>query len=320
MIVAVILTFISVFLLVSAIFLSIQAAKDSPKAALRRRLRRMAISADGNALPDDVRSEIIRETPPLDRLLARVPFFDKIEKLLDQAGLKITLTIFLLFSLMLLVAGSLAMYYVTKNIWLGLLGAVAVGIFIMIFLEFKKYKRFDRFTEQLPDALAMISRSLRAGHSMVSAIELVGQETEEPICELFKTAYEQQKLGLRITDTLTNMTDRIESIDLRFFVTAVQINMDVGGNLAEILDKLGETIRERLKIRRQVRVYTAQGRLSGYVLAALPIITFFLFQALMPGYEDVLLKEKTGNYILAAAFVGQLIGFFIIRKIVNIRI
>ena len=142
----------------------------------------------------------------------------------------------------------------------------------------------------------------------------------EPSGGLFKTAFEHQKLGLPVADTLANMTLRMECLDLRFFVVVISINSEVGGNLAEILDKLAETIRERLKIRRQVQVYTAQGRMSGYLLAALPIVTFIVLNFMMPGYEDVLTKEKPGQYILAVAAVMQIIGFLVIRKIINIRI
>jgi tight adherence protein B len=166
----------------------------------------------------------------------------------------------------------------------------------------------------------MVARSLRAGHSFTSAIQLIGQEIPDPVGELFKTAYEQQLLGLRITETLQNLNERIESLDLRFFTTAVAINNDVGGNLSDILENLAETIRERLKIRRQVKVYTAQGRMSGYVLGALPIVTFIIFNILNPKYESVLYKETMGRYVLAFAVFMQLIGFLVIRQIIKIRI
>jgi len=166
----------------------------------------------------------------------------------------------------------------------------------------------------------MIARSLRAGHSFSSAIQLIGQEIPDPVGELFKTAYDQQQLGLRISDTLDNLNERMDSLDLRFFTTAIGINIEVGGNLSEILDNLSHTIRERLRIRRQIRVYTAQGRLSGYVLAALPIVTFVIFQFLLPSYERVMLTEDMGRYALMLAAFMQLIGFLFIRKIINIRI
>ena len=195
-----------------------------------------------------------------------------------------------------------------------------ISVIPFVYLEVMKRRRIDKFTEHFPDALTMIARSLRAGHSFTSAIQLVGQELSDPVGELFKTAYDQQILGLRVTDALDNLNERIESLDLRFFTTAVGVNTEIGGNLAEVLDNLAQTIRERLRIRRQIRVYTAQGRMSGYVLAALPIVAFIMFNILIPGYEEVLLKEKLGRYVFILAGSMQLIGFLFIRKIINIRI
>ncbi len=190
----------------------------------------------------------------------------------------------------------------------------------LLYMEYKKRQREDKFTELFPDALRNDSRSLRSGHSFTSAIELVGTEVSDPVGNLFKTAYDQQLLGLRINDTLNNLNNRIDSLDLRFFTTAVEINSEVGGNFAEILDKLAATIRERIVIRRQLRVHTAQGRLTGYILAAMPIIAFFLLNFMMPGYQKVLWENDKGQTILIVAAILQIIGFFVIRRIINIRI
>jgi tight adherence protein B len=205
-------------------------------------------------------------------------------------------------------------------LFLAVLAALIVPLVAMLILNYRKKRRQLAFTEQMPDVLMMISRSLRAGHSMNSAIELVGSEMAHPAGELFRMAFDQQKLGLRLLDTLSNMGNRMESLDLRFFITAVTIHSEVGGNLAEILDKLAETIRERIKIRRQIRVYTAQGRLSGYVLAVMPLVAFFMMNIMLPGYEQHLFTEKIGNIMLITAFSLQLVGFLIIRKIIDIRI
>lgn len=316
----VILTFVAVFLVIAAVSLGFTAAKESPSAELKRRLRRMARDKKLHPLPDDLRLEIIKETPPFEALISQIPFLRNIDKWLDQAGLKITPARFLLMTLAVSVAGYAMAFLLRRNHLLSLVVALILLAVPFIVLGVLKRQREDKFTEQLPDVLTTISRSLRAGHSLNSSIELIGNEVPEPAGGLFKTAFEQQKLGLPVTDTLTNMTLRMESLDLRFFVVVVTINTEVGGNLSEILDKLAETIRERLKIRRQVKVYTAQGRMSGYLLAMLPIVTFLFFNFMMPGYEDVLTKEKPGQYFLMGAVVMQIIGFLFIRKIINIRI
>lgn len=321
MLIVIILTFIAVFLVLFWAYFAVTAAKESPSAELRRRLRRMAKDKRWEAMPEGLRGEIIKEVPPIEQFLSHVPLLRNLDRTLDHAGVKIPPARFLLMTFGIILAAFLLGFALHRNIWFGLIAAAIVAVIPFIYLKIMILKRAEKFTEQLPDALTMISRSLRAGHSLSSAIELVGQEMANPVGELFKTAFDQQTLGLRVTDTLANMTERIESLDLRFFVTVISINTEVGGNLAEILDKLAETIRERLKIRRQVRVYTAQGRMSGYLLAALPIVAFVLLHFVMiPGYEDVLIKEKGGQIILLAAVVMQLVGFLVIRKIINIRI
>lgn len=316
----VIITFLAVFCILLAAYLGIATVKASPKYELKRRLQRLARDKSAQGMPEDLRSEIIREIPPLDRVLATLPLTRDLDKKVDHAGLKITPSRFLVLAVSITILGFILILLLSKSFLAALLGAVAVSLIPFAYLRFKIKQRVEKFTELFPDALTMVSRSLRAGHSFTSAIQLVGEEIPNPVGELFKTAYEQQLLGLRITETLTNLNERINSLDLRFFTTAIAINNDVGGNLSEILDNLAKTIRERLKIRRQVRVYTAQGRMTGYVLGALPIVTFIAFNILNPKYEAVLYRETKGQYVLAFAVILQVIGFFVIRKIIRIRI
>lgn len=327
MTVAILLTFIAVFLLVSTILMAVVTEKDTPSGILRRRLRRMASEKDNKAIPDELSSEILKETAPLERFLSGIPVLCNLERNLDHAGMKIKVTFFVY----LIAAGTLLAFCLVylagfkfmafRIIFLlAVAAALLVPLATAVFISFKKKQRLLIFTEQMPDVLMMITRSLRAGHSMTSAVELVGTEMMNPVGELFKTAYDQQKLGLRLIDTLANMSNRIESLDLRFFITAVTIHSEIGGNLSEILEKLADTIRERIKIRRQIRVYTAQGRLSGYVLAIMPIVAFFMLNIMLPGYEKHLFTEKLGNIMLVTAIVLQFIGFLVIRKIIDIRI
>ena len=142
----------------------------------------------------------------------------------------------------------------------------------------------------------------------------------EPVKGLFKSVYEEQAYGLALKDSLSNMIYRMDTMDLRFFVTSVNIYREIGGNLAEILENLAKTIRERIKIRRQVKVYTAQARMSGYILAALPIFTGLFFYFMAPDYIGELFEAKIGRYLIAVAIVSQIIGFLIIRKIIDIKI
>jgi tight adherence protein B len=319
MVPAVILTFFAVFCLVLAVCLFFAQAKDSPQAVLKKRLQRLAQEHDAG-IPNEVKQDLLKESSPFDKMVFSIPAARKLDRLIDHAGLRIKVTRFVLLVIALFVVTLLVGLLFKVKPLLLIAPLLLVPALPFAYLLYKRNKRIEQFTEQLPDALTMLARSIRAGHSLSGGVELVGNELSPPLGELFKTAFEQQKLGLGISDALQNMNDRINSIDLRFLTTAITINSTVGGNLAEVLDKLSETIRERLRIRRQVQVYTAQGRMSGYVLAALPIVTFFLFNIMMPGYEELLFKAKLGNILLVVAVCLQVIGFFVIRKIINIRI
>lgn len=322
MLLIVLLIFITAFLLVLAVYLNVTALKDSPKAHLRRRLRRVAMGTGSisEGMPQDVRADILKETPPLERFLSRFPIFSRLDSRLDRSGLSMTPATFLAIVAGLGLGGFIICFIFTRNIYLSLAAGILLMVVPFLYMEFKKREREVKFTELFPDALTMISRSLRSGHSFTSAIELVGTEVSAPVGTLFKTAYDQQLLGLRINDTLNNLNNRIDSLDLRFFTTAADINREVGGNFAEILDKLADTIRERIKIRRQLKVHTAQGRMTGYILAVMPIAVFFLMNFMMPGYQKTLLNNDMGRTILIIAAVMQIVGFLVIRRIINIRI
>lgn len=315
----VVLIFLTVFCLMIAICMAVAQRQSSPRAELKRRLQRMAMTG-AKEMPEDLRAEITRETKPADQFFARLRLTRNLDKKLDHAGLKITVSVYVMITAAIALTALGVVILFTRSNLLGLLTAAVSLLLADLVLRIKKQARSEKFTELFPDALSMIARSLRAGHSFTTAIQLVGQEVPSPVGELFKTAYDQQQLGLRITDGLANINERMESLDLRFFTTVVSINSDIGGNLSEVLDKLALTIRERLRIRRQVRVFTAQGRMSGYVLGALPLFAFLMFNFVYYDYESILLKEPMGIYILTLAASLQVLGLLIIRKIIRIQI
>lgn len=313
------LTFLAAFGVFLAAFLYLAQRQASGRTVLKRRLQTMAGERPGD-IPEEILSVISREAERASELLTRAPQMRSLGKRLEQAGIQLPASLLLGSTMAVALGLALLLGAKTQSPLVGLLAAVVVLLGAELMLRVKTERRTIRFTEQFPDALSIAARSLRAGHSFPTAIQLVGQEAPSPVGPLFKTAYEQQQLGLRMVDALMRMNERIDSLDLRFFTTLVAINNDIGGNLSELLDKLAMTIRERLKIRRQVQVYTAQGRLSGYVLAALPVATFGIFSVLHPSYERTLIREPLGLYVLICAAAMQVIGFLIIRKIVRIRI
>ena len=196
----------------------------------------------------------------------------------------------------------------------------AILIMPLIWIGFRKRRRMAKLGSQLPDVFEMMSQALRAGHSLGGAIQLIYEQMPPPIATEFAQVYHEQNLGIRIEDALQSMADRVDSLDVRFFVTAVMIQRQTGGDLAEVLDNISGVIRERIELAGLVRGLTAEGRLSGWVLFALPGIVFVGSMILNPEYGNVLLEDPRGQMMLMAAIGMQLMGIAMIRWIVNIKV
>jgi tight adherence protein B len=184
----------------------------------------------------------------------------------------------------------------------------------------KRRVRLKKFAAQLPDALELVARALRAGHSLGAGMHVVAEEMPAPIAEEFGRVYEEQNLGIPIEDSMRNICERVPNLDLRFFVTSVAIQRQTGGDLAEILDKIGHVIRERYRILGQVKALTAEGRLSGVVLIALPFVLFLVMLHIKPDYVQVLWTEPLGIKMSVFGLVMQILGALVIKKIVNIKV
>ncbi|MDH3717685.1 MAG: type II secretion system F family protein, partial [Planctomycetota bacterium] len=198
--------------------------------------------------------------------------------------------------------------------------AGAGAVLPLMWLLWRRKKRFKKFASQLPGALELIARALRAGHSLAAGFQLVGQEVSEPLGSEFGQVFEEQNLGIAMDDALRAMTDRIPNLDLKFFVTAIILQRQTGGDLAEILDKIGHLIRERFNIWGQIQALTGEGRLSGIVLMALPPLLFLACYKLNPDYVMVLFTDELGRKMMAVGVVLQLVGAVVIKKIVNIKV
>lgn len=198
--------------------------------------------------------------------------------------------------------------------------AVAFGMLPLGWLLMRRKSRFKKFANQLPDALELIARALRSGHSLASGMSVVVQEMPDPISSEFASAYEEQNLGLTIEQALKNLHTRMPNLDFKFFATAVAIQRQAGGDLAEILDKIGHIVRERFRIMGQVAALTGEGRISGIVLMALPIALFFAVYYLNQDYVMLLFTDELGRKMIAGAAVAQVLGAITIKKIVAIKI
>lgn len=251
---------------------------------------------------------------------ARFPHLRDVALILEQAGLGWTIQ-----SYVLLVVGwglglGLAGLTVT-GVWLFALAVAALGASLpYLWIRRKRKRRLNAFEAQLPEAIDLLGRAIRAGHPLSSGLDMVARESPDPVASEFRRTFEEQRFGLPLEDSLLAMADRVTLVDVRILVTAILIQRNVGGNLAEILDNIAYTIRERFKIRRQLRVYTAQGRMAGYVLAVLPITVGFVIFLLNPEYMLTLFRDPVGKLSLAVAAVLQTAGYIWIRNIVNIDI
>ena len=202
----------------------------------------------------------------------------------------------------------------------GLIAAVVGASIPYMIVRHRRNKRMDTFEEMLPEAIDLLGRAIRAGHPLSAGLKMVADETAEPIQSEFRRTHEENRFGLPFDDALLAMADRVSIVDVRILVTAILIQREVGGNLAEVLDNLANVIRIRFTIRRQLRVYTAQGRFSGYVLAVLPIAVGAAIYNLNPSYIRLLFTDPFGKLMLMTAVVFQIVGFLWIRKIVDIEI
>ncbi|HQZ67024.1 MAG TPA: type II secretion system F family protein [Planctomycetaceae bacterium] len=189
-----------------------------------------------------------------------------------------------------------------------------------LWLWWRRRARFAKFEKQLPDALELISRALRSGHSLSSGLNVVSTEMPAPISVEFRNVYDEQNLGISMEQSLRNMLLRIPNMDLQFFVTAVAIQRQAGGDLAEILNKISYIVRERFKILGQVKALTGEGRISGVVLMGLPIVLFFTVYYLNPEYVMLLFNREIGRKMITVAIIMQIVGAVVIKKIVDIKV
>jgi tight adherence protein B len=267
-----------------------------------------------------LRDELLSEIPVLDTLLRRSARVSAIQKLLSQADMKMRAGNFLL-----LCASCTGIFGLLTLLWSNNSMFAWLGALIGFFLPYsyavrRRNKRFDRFEELFPQAIDTLARAVRAGHAFTTALELISNEVPEPISGEFRKLFEEQKFGLPVREALINLTDRVPLVDVKFFVTAVMLQRETGGNLAEILDNLSYVIRERFKIMRQVRVYTAQGRLTMMLLMGLPPLIVLVMLIMNPAFIRPLFADPLGHILVAVGVTLQTMGYFIIRKIVQIQV
>jgi tight adherence protein B len=287
---------------------------------IRDRLKDERIRQKSNVVEQNILRQLHGDNKFYEKLFNQISLTRKLQRWIDQADFDFSAPRTLLY----LGIGSAAILAVgfLLNLKLWLVMGVALTVFFLpvLVLRFLARRRMNKLVYQLPDVFQLIGQALRAGHSLASGIQLVGTQLPDPSGTEFHRVFHEQNLGIKIEDALSNLADRVGELDVRFFVTAVLIQRQTGGDLAEVLDKIGAVIRERITILGQVKALTAEGRMSGWVLSALPFVVFFVAWMLNPDYANVLLKTPQGQHMLMAAGFFQLIGMLMIKKIVNIKV
>jgi tight adherence protein B len=319
------LIFVVTFLIVMVIVLGIWmvASGDNKQEVVRRRMesvRKAERRGDVSLGLKLARDEMLSSVPAVNRLMMHWAWSTKLQERISQAGLKMKAGKLVLLSACL----GMGMFLLTGLFYpqfpIAFLAGIGVTFIPYGVISYLRQKRLRQFEERFPEALDLLGRAVRAGHAFTTGLEMIAKESSEPIAGEFRTTFEEQNFGLPLRDALLNMTERVPSIDVRFFVTALLIQKETGGNLAEILDGLARVIRDRFRIYREVRVRTAQGRLTAGILIALPVFMMIVLMVLNPSYMKVLFQDPKGPLILSVAAIMQLFGSITIWKIIHIEV
>jgi tight adherence protein B len=293
---------------------------------LEARLEEVAMGPDVEPVADGAKPKAILKAteggpmPSIDRFVGGTTRGSALGRWIEQSGVKTSISAMLLIALAhAAVLGFVGMFLVKAG-WGFIIGGIVGFALPFMFLNMKRNRRMRDFEENFPEALDLIARALKAGHAFVTGLKMVADEMPEPIGPEFRKTFDEQNFGLPLKDALENLTMRVPGLDVRFFATAVLIQRETGGNLSEILENLAHVVRERFKILRQVRVYTAHGRMTGYVLLALPAVLCIALSFINPDHMNTLFRERMGQMLLMVALTMQAIGYFWIRQVVKIEV
>ena len=318
------MTIVSIFFIILITAFAVLAFFTEPSKADKQIHSRMASLgrervSSGYDEPDIVKEVTFSTIPAFDKFLRNNRAAVGLQLLIEQCDVQWTVGRIVFSTLVLICLGG-----VLGNWWIapGLVGwapGVALGAIPYVFLVQKRKRRLRRFSELLPEAIDLMSRGLRAGQALPTTIETIAQESDEPLRSEFRRAADEQSFGLPFREAVANLSRRVPVPDLQFLVTAILVQKETGGNLAQILDKTSHVIRERVRVAGQVRIRTAQGRLTGWVLCALPFAMFIGINFLQPGYAKDLFQDPLMQKLMTYAGIMMVIGVVLIRKIVNVK-
>ncbi len=320
-----ILTLLGIFLALAVLIFSISVLihriASRPDRNLVQRVKEFSEDArvqQKDLIPQILRDNNLSKIPSLNKLLEKLNLSKKLHKLLEQSGSKMKVGQLILLMLIMAMLGYLIGLKMANPI-IKLAFFFLFGSLPLVSIHMQCKRRLKAFIHAFPDAIDMMVSAIKAGHAFNQAMKLVGDEAPDPVGVEFKKTFEQYNLGINLKEALLNLSNRVDSLDLKLFVTAILLQRETGGNLTEILDNMSYTIRERFKLIGQIKTYTAQGRMSAWILGTLPLAFVLIISALNPGYLEPLFKDKLGHYVIAIAAFMQVVGFLFIQRIVRIK-
>lgn len=313
--------FVAVALLIEGAYLWWRDNKGAEAQRLAKRLKTLTGGAEQAASEFSlVKQRVLSRSPALDSLLGRIPNTQAINGFLKQSGLPWTVAHLLGLTVLGVVLGFALPLFLRASLPVALGSAVACGCLPWLYMLGAKKKRIARIEEQLPDAVDLMARALRAGHAFPNAVRMVGEEMTQPIGDEFKALFDEVNYGASMQEALLNLAGRIPSTDVRYLVIAVLIQRETGGNLAELLNNIGGIIRARLKLFGAIRVLSAEGRLSAWILSMLPFAAALLIQLVNPRFMSVLWTDPAGTKMIGAALTMMAFGVLWMRRIIRIRV
>jgi tight adherence protein B len=316
----IVFAFIAVVLLLEGIYLMWNTYKGPNSGRIESRLQAISAGWHGsNESTNIYKRRLLSDSPKLERLLMQVPRIHHLDRFLVQSGLELSVSMYAGYTCMAFLGGFSIASLLNLTFLISLLCAFSAGTLPTIFIFNAKKKRLLKIEEQLPDAIDLISRALKAGHAFSSALEMVATEGTEPLSSEFRITYDEVNYGISMQDALMNLSYRVPSMDLRYMVIAIIIQRESGGNLAELLEKISSLIRARLKLFGTIRVLSAEGRLSAWILGCLPFVMALLIYLINTEYMSLLFTDPMGLKMVYISLSMMIIGIFIMSRIIKIR-
>lgn len=312
--------FIAVVLAMEGAYISWNSRKGPEARRLERRLQAMSGGHHSESDFSILKERLLSESPGLQQFLVRIPKVNSLHKLLMQSGLDMSVARFAGLTIACAVMGFLLPRFFPIPFLVAIIVGIACSTLPLLYVLRARGKRLDRFEQQLPDAVDLMARALRAGHAFPNAVKMVGDEMKDPIAREFRFLFEEVNYGIATQDALLNLGSRVPSTDLKYLIIAVLIQRETGGNLAELLDNISGIIRDRLKLLGTIRVLSAEGKMSAWVLGLLPFGTALMVNLVNPGFMSLLWTDPAGHTMIYVMLGLMFFGFLWMRKIIRIRV